>query len=853
MNPTSPAFVLARPTEPNQLASINTSVGSGNPSPVGQSQPSSTRIQVATDKDIGTVVTLTGDQNSELLDEFESSFGEKKDYKTLDLGVLGNMCEETNVNKDAKKQAKSKKKNSNNSKVSNRTSNAKGKVNNRKTEVVSDNKDLILPKILSCKVIDPPDSKIDVHQSIESLTRDLEGHGKANQIKVEYETTSKTKLKKTGNIKKESNNRKSNNNKESNSRKSNKNKSYFVEDCVEHVESAQKSHKRTKNNVSPKKSSPQEDGMNLRRSKRNTAMKKSAEIAETKGDLKNNAIHRNKSKGKSAKLKNKTSNDSNLSDRNNNGDILKNQVEIPKQLTQAEELDLAVSAIVDHTDPCLSETGGEVPSQTNMLKASFNNSVESEVAEALVTLSEVPIVTPVKKAPKHIDEIPETGRKQQSEDSAAKVPSDIELGNDGRDNISENKQQTNSPESNVEYKESNTKGTNTRDTKVIENANLVIAPEKNMQKDIERNDSCKLTPVKQKGFVNIAPHKQNPTPVKRKIFVITPSKANVTIVSDGDRKFTMVTPGKENVVHAQNNKNIAQGETVNNRPQIKIVDEKSSVEVTQDENKHELRSPEEHNLDFITPKKISSLVPYEFSSGSTTTSTPKRHGTPLFSPKGTSPVPKSPYGFYSSPFINTQHGKSPMRHIMISPQRSPQLQQLIKLSTIEQLKRSASKKSPRKFLPRPNFSPARSQPLNHLIEASIIDMKSQLEKELKCSENMENKSDVKTIIKKPDAPTRDSVKANLMSKFRESPVQPSKQVHFQDGTTPGKSAPGHLLDDPTEVCQRTSPTVYKRRADRVNDAEQRKKVINVMQYTKTRLFSLKWDSELLYYSTRGCL
>ena len=28
---------------------------------------------------------------------------------------------------------------------------------------------------------------------------------------------------------------------------------------------------------------------------------------------------------------------------------------------------------------------------------------------------------------------------------------------------------------------------------------------------------------------------------------------------------------------------------------------------------------------------------------------------------------------------------------------------------------------------------------------------------------------------------------------------------------------------------------------------------NVMQHTKIRLFSLKWDSELLYYSTRGCL
>ena len=26
-----------------------------------------------------------------------------------------------------------------------------------------------------------------------------------------------------------------------------------------------------------------------------------------------------------------------------------------------------------------------------------------------------------------------------------------------------------------------------------------------------------------------------------------------------------------------------------------------------------------------------------------------------------------------------------------------------------------------------------------------------------------------------------------------------------------------------------------------------------MQHAKTRLFSLNWDSELLYYSTRGCL
>ena len=26
-----------------------------------------------------------------------------------------------------------------------------------------------------------------------------------------------------------------------------------------------------------------------------------------------------------------------------------------------------------------------------------------------------------------------------------------------------------------------------------------------------------------------------------------------------------------------------------------------------------------------------------------------------------------------------------------------------------------------------------------------------------------------------------------------------------------------------------------------------------MQHAKTRLFSLRWDSELLYYSTRGCL
>ena len=26
-----------------------------------------------------------------------------------------------------------------------------------------------------------------------------------------------------------------------------------------------------------------------------------------------------------------------------------------------------------------------------------------------------------------------------------------------------------------------------------------------------------------------------------------------------------------------------------------------------------------------------------------------------------------------------------------------------------------------------------------------------------------------------------------------------------------------------------------------------------MQDAKTRLFSLRWDSELLYYSTRGCL
>ena len=27
----------------------------------------------------------------------------------------------------------------------------------------------------------------------------------------------------------------------------------------------------------------------------------------------------------------------------------------------------------------------------------------------------------------------------------------------------------------------------------------------------------------------------------------------------------------------------------------------------------------------------------------------------------------------------------------------------------------------------------------------------------------------------------------------------------------------------------------------------------MMQHAKTRLFSLKWDSELLYYSTKGCL
>ena len=26
-----------------------------------------------------------------------------------------------------------------------------------------------------------------------------------------------------------------------------------------------------------------------------------------------------------------------------------------------------------------------------------------------------------------------------------------------------------------------------------------------------------------------------------------------------------------------------------------------------------------------------------------------------------------------------------------------------------------------------------------------------------------------------------------------------------------------------------------------------------MQHAKTRLYSLKWDSELLFYSTRGCL
>ena len=26
-----------------------------------------------------------------------------------------------------------------------------------------------------------------------------------------------------------------------------------------------------------------------------------------------------------------------------------------------------------------------------------------------------------------------------------------------------------------------------------------------------------------------------------------------------------------------------------------------------------------------------------------------------------------------------------------------------------------------------------------------------------------------------------------------------------------------------------------------------------MQHAKTRLFSLKWESQLLYYSTRGCL
>ena len=31
------------------------------------------------------------------------------------------------------------------------------------------------------------------------------------------------------------------------------------------------------------------------------------------------------------------------------------------------------------------------------------------------------------------------------------------------------------------------------------------------------------------------------------------------------------------------------------------------------------------------------------------------------------------------------------------------------------------------------------------------------------------------------------------------------------------------------------------------------KITNVMQHAKTNLFSLKWDSELLYYSTRGCL
>ena len=28
---------------------------------------------------------------------------------------------------------------------------------------------------------------------------------------------------------------------------------------------------------------------------------------------------------------------------------------------------------------------------------------------------------------------------------------------------------------------------------------------------------------------------------------------------------------------------------------------------------------------------------------------------------------------------------------------------------------------------------------------------------------------------------------------------------------------------------------------------------HVMQHAKTRLFSLKWDSELLFYLTRGCL
>ena len=43
------------------------------------------------------------------------------------------------------------------------------------------------------------------------------------------------------------------------------------------------------------------------------------------------------------------------------------------------------------------------------------------------------------------------------------------------------------------------------------------------------------------------------------------------------------------------------------------------------------------------------------------------------------------------------------------------------------------------------------------------------------------------------------------------------------------------------------PLIYEK------DDETQESIIFVMQHAKTRLFSLKWDSELLFNSTRGCL